>query len=153
MKKIAFMSIALAVVLFGGGLVAYAGYGNGPGSGQCAGGGTGQCLSGACTGPVIACSGEVETITGAVAAYNSPGNGITVDTGTAVETLYGVGPFWYWERNAIDRPEIGETVTATAQTVTIGDRTVKVIMSLTIDGQTMSLRDAATCVPLWRNRR
>lgn len=153
MKKIALSGITVIVLLLAGGIAAYAGYGNGPGSGQCPSVGSGQCLSGTCSGPVIACSGAVETITGAVAAYSSPGNGMVVDTGTTIESLYGIGPVWYWERNAMDRPEIGETITANVETVTIGDRTVKVIISVTIDGQTLPLRDTSTCVPLWRGRR
>lgn len=154
MKKTLITAFALVVVLLAGSLAAYAGYGNGPrGSGQCLPGGSGQCLSGTCTGPVITCSGVVETITGAVAAYSTPGNGMIIDTGAAVETLYGIGPVWYWERSSMDRPEVGETVTAAVETVTVGERTVKIIISLTVDGQTISLRDTSTCIPLWRNRR
>jgi len=145
MKKTALAGITLVVVLLAGSLAAYAGYGMGPGAGR--------CLAGTCTGPLIACSGTVETITGVVADYSSPGNGMVVDTGEAVETLNGVGPVWFWERSGMDRPEIGETITAAVETVTIGDRTVKVIISLTIDGQTITLRDSATCVPVWRGRR
>ncbi len=145
MKKIVIASFALVVLLLAGSLAAYAGYGHGPGNGQ--------CPNGTCSGPIIACSGTVETLTGIVAGYNSPGNGMVLDTGTAVETLYGIGPVWYWERNSMDKPEIGETVTVAVETAAIADKTVKVIVSVTMDGQTLSLRDAGTCIPLWRSRR
>ncbi len=153
MKRIMTIGLA-ALILLAGTFVALAGNGMGPGTGICPNAtGTGTCPNGDCTGPILSCSGVVETITGTVESYGMPGGGLVVVTDTSTETLYGIGPLWYWERNDMDRPEIGETVTIQAETVTIGSTTKKVIVSITIDGRTLVLRDAATCLPLWRGAR
>ena len=80
-----------------------------------------------------------------------PGAGMTIQTDAGIQTVFGLGPIWYWDANNIDRPELGESVSTMVSGVTVSDR--KVIMSITIDGQTLQLRDSATCLPVWRGKR
>lgn len=154
MKRTMTIGLAALLIILAGAFVALAGNKMGPGSGVCASAvGTGTCPNGDCTGPILACSGVMETITGTVESLGIPGGGLVVKTDASTETLYGIGPFWYWERNGIDRPEIGEAVTVEAESVTIGSTTEKVIVSITIGDQKLALRDGATCLPLWRGKR
>lgn len=154
MKKGMTIGLAVALIMVAGAFMAFAGNGMGPGTGVCPNAsGTGVCLNGGCTGPILSCSGFVETITGTVASLGVPGGGLVVRTETSTETLFGIGPYWYWEGSGMDRPEVGETVTIAAETVTIGSETKKVIVSITIGDQTLDLRDASTCLPLWRGQR
>jgi len=97
------------------------------------------------------CSGSPETITGAVTGDWMPGAGLTVLTEGGAQTVFGLGPIWYWEANSMDRPEIGESVSAVVSGVTVAE--VKVILAITIDGQTLQLRDPLTCLPVWRGKR
>lgn len=156
MKRKMTTGLAALLILLAGAFGAFAGNGMGPGTGvgpNATAAAIGTCPNSDCTGPVLSCSGVIETITGTVESYGIPGGGLVVVTDTSTETLYGLGPMWYWERNDMDRPEIGETVTIQAETVTIGSVTKKVIISITINGQTLVLRDSATCLPLWRGQR
>lgn len=154
MKRTMTTGLAAVLILLAGAFVALAGNGMGPGTGVCPNAaGTSICPNGDCTGPILSCSGVVETITGTVVSFGIPGGGLVVQADNSTETLYGMGPVWYWERNGIDRPEIGETVTVEAETVSIGSTTRKVIISITINGQTLVLRDSTTCLPLWRGQR
>ncbi|MBA4373940.1 MAG: hypothetical protein C0402_13910 [Thermodesulfovibrio sp.] len=97
------------------------------------------------------CSGNPETIIGQVTGAWVPGAGLTIQTDAGAQSVFGLGPLWYWDSANIDRPEIGEGVSVVASAVTVTDK--KVILSITIDGQTLQLRDPATCLPVWRGKR
>ncbi len=128
----------------------------GAGPGTCPGGRS-WALAGSEQGQMInlqfqnICSGSPETITGIVTDAWVPGSGLTVTTDNSSQTLFGLGPIWYWDLNNIDRPEIGESVSVLATGVTLSDR--KVILSITIDDQTIELRNPQTCLPVWRGQR
>lgn len=97
------------------------------------------------------CSGSPETLTGVVTGAGVPGAGLTIQTDGGPVTVFGLGPIWYWDAGNIDRPEIGEGISIVASGVTVSDR--KVILSITIDGQNLQLRDPSTCLPVWRGKR
>ena len=96
------------------------------------------------------CEGTLFTVTGIVVNIGLPGEGVVIDTGTAVVTIYGIGSLDYWAANNIVRPAIGEVITVTGYTVDLSGATLNVAMSITVGGVTLQLRDATTCVPLWR---
>ena len=76
-----------------------------------------------------------------------------VDTGAGLETVYGIGPVWYWDSQVIDKPEIGDTVSIDARSVEF-PLVVKIIaVSITIEGQTIELRDPVSGYPLWGSNR
>ncbi len=130
-------------------------FGAGPGTGTCPGNGTGygyaQGLMNYQQTAQTICSGSTETITGVVTGAWVPGAGLTIETDSGPQTVFGLGPIWYWDAGNIDRPEIGESVSVVASGVTVSDR--KVMLSITIDGQSLQLRDPSTCLPVWRGKR
>jgi len=127
----------------------------GPGAGTCPGAGSATGFRQGQTFPQQTsrniCSGSPETLTGMVTGAWVPGAGLTIQTDGGPQTVFGLGPLWYWDAGDIDRPEIGESVSVVASGVTVSDR--KVILSITIEGQTLQLRDPATCLPVWRGKR
>lgn len=138
--------VAASALVFGGESYAQ-GRGAGAGAGMMQGihAGTGG------TATYNICDGASQTITGKVVNFGWPINGLEINTGSVNETVYGVGPYWYWDSKNIDIPEIGEPVTAVVSAVTVS--TEKVILSLTLGADTIQLRDTATCQPLWRGGR
>ncbi len=139
--------VAASALVFGGESYAQ-GRGAGAGAGMMQGihAGTGG------TATYNICDGTSQAITGKVVNFGWPINGLEISTGAATNTtVYGVGPYWYWDSKNIDMPEIGEPVTAVVSAVTVS--TEKVILSLTLGADTIQLRDTATCQPLWRGGR
>jgi hypothetical protein len=132
------------VLLFALGAIA----GKGPGM---AGAGGIQQGGGACLLSLY--DGTPVTITGAVVSFRIPGSGLLIDTGDSIETVYGIGPYWYWEAKGIERPEIGEVVTVNAFKVEFSDAVRNIASSITVEGQTLTLRDSETGAPLWRGGR
>lgn len=96
------------------------------------------------------CDGTPFTITGVVVEIGIPGEGMALDTGISVVTIYGIGSPGYWAANLIDRPEVGELVTVTGYIVDLTDRTLNIAASITLGGMALAFRDPVTCVPLWR---
>ncbi len=97
-------------------------------------------------------SGTPVTIAGTVIGIGSH-NGLVLDTDNGQVTVYGIGPEWYWEKNEVERPDIGETVTLNAYEVLFSDGTRYVASSVTIGNDTLNLRDPETGCPLWRGAR
>ncbi|MFQ3573561.1 MAG: hypothetical protein SNJ53_02890 [Thermodesulfovibrionales bacterium] len=139
-KKLLIVLVGVFVV--GVGLAQAAGFGN-----------YGNCVGPNCNPnnpmSVNICAGTPETITGVVKNINIPGNGMVINTPSGDVTVYGIGPYWYWDRNNVARPDIGETVTAVVSSLT----TIKynVILSIQIGNESIQLRDTSTCQPLWRS--
>lgn len=96
------------------------------------------------------CDGLPFTVTGIVVEIGIPGDGIVIDTGSGVVTVYGIGSTEFWAANSVARPAIGEVVTITGYTVELTDKTLNVAASITVGGVTLLLRDPDTCAPLWR---
>jgi hypothetical protein len=99
------------------------------------------------------CEGTPFTVTGIVVNIGVPGEGVIIDTGTSLVTIYGIGSLDFWAANNITRPAVGELITVTGYTVELTDITLNVAMSVTVAGVTLQLRDVTTCVPLWRTMR
>jgi hypothetical protein len=96
------------------------------------------------------------TICGTVVGYALPGLVVKTEEGEEV-TVYGIGPWWFWRSQGIERPKVGEDVTIIAYEVTLNDGQVCLIAKEIETNQgTMVLRDAETGLPLWsgpmRNR-
>ncbi len=105
------------------------------------------------TGPIvnIFSDGVPVTISGVIAESSYDGTGVQIDTGTEVITVYGLGSYRYWDSLGVERPSVGDTVTVNGYEVTFSDGTVKIIAAdVTVDGQTIELRDPETGTPLWR---
>ncbi|MFH0998802.1 MAG: hypothetical protein V1844_25405 [Pseudomonadota bacterium] len=128
------MVLVCAMVLFGAGM-SLAGQGKGPGDG---------------TGPIHdILSGVPFTFTGDVIEFVQAGS-LTLATADGNVQLYGIGPVSYWESQNMAYPVIGDTLTANGFTVNYNGVYENVVMSITIDGTTIDLRDPITGKPLWR---
>lgn len=104
------------------------------------------------TGPMVSIfDGIPVTISGVVTSVGTQGQGIAIDTGTEVVTVYGMGPVKFWDAASVARPEVGEAITVNGYEVTFSDGTSKIIAtSVTVDGQSIELRNATDGTPLWR---
>ncbi len=90
-------------------------------------------------------------IEGMVTAIGTPGTGMSVDTGDEVLTVYGIGPVWFWNKIGVARPEIGEQVSVSGFEVTLSDGSTRIIATeITVGDATITLRDAETGIPAWR---
>ena len=100
------------------------------------------------------CAGEPVTISGTVVdAGVSTAQGMRIDTGSEVVTVYGIGPIRYWNSLEIARPDVGDQVEIDANTVTFSDGTKKdIAITVTIGDVQVDLRDD-DCIPLWRGGR
>lgn len=135
MKKHFFSMVAVCmVVLFGAGM-GFAGQGKGPGDG---------------TGPIHdVLSGIPFAIEGDVVGIAQDGS-LTLSTIDGDVQLYGIGPAYYWESEAVAYPEIGETLTASGFIVDYNGIDRYVVITVTIEGTSIELRDPETGKPLWR---
>lgn len=129
--------VIMLVLVVGIGSVYAGGYGN---FGNCP-----NCIN---TPITNLCVGTAETITGTVKTVGVPGNGLVLNTANGDITVYGVGPYWYWDKQNVDLPDIGEVVTAVVSNISTTN--YKILLSITVGSQTLQLRDPATCLPLWR---
>lgn len=100
-------------------------------------------------------TGTPMEITGVVSEIGLQGQGLKVDTGDGIVTVYGMGPIRYWTESGIDRPTVGEEVLINAVEVTFSDGSKKIIaldITMMVDGErieTIDLRDDSG-LPLWR---
>jgi len=142
-----------ALFLAAGSGLAYnsAGHHGGNGGGQF-GGGHGGGSGGGTGTPYICEYGEDATVSGVVASVNLWGMGmaVAIDEENTV-TVYGMGPWWYWETQGVALPSVGDRVTVSIKHVLINQTERNVAMSLTnsTTGESISLRDAETCYPYW----
>ncbi len=131
-------------------------YHGGGGSGYHGGGNGGYHGGGATGTPYICEYGEDATVTGVVISVNLWGAGMVValdEENTA--TVYGLGPWWYWDAQGIALPSVGDSVTVKIKHVEINGTERDVAMSITNDTTTksISLRDPETCYPYWSGGR
>jgi hypothetical protein len=112
-----------------------------------------QACKGSALGPcMLIVNGEPVTVSGTVYAVPYAGQGLTVDTGEGLVTVYGIGPQWYWDLLGIDKPDVGETVEIEAIKMTFVDKTEKIIvLSVAIGDDAVELRDE-NGRPLWRGK-
>ena len=149
MRKILSGSVVtvLVILLSSGLALAGNGYGGGGQGGQGIGGGTGISL---------VCTGSAVTVTGMVSDLSYFGSGMVVTTADGEDvTIYGIGPYRYWESQGVDRPEVGEAVMVTGMKIDLNGATRIVAMSITIN-ETTTIELREECVdgiggwPLWR---
>lgn len=90
------------------------------------------------------------TISGTVVEALYAGQGITVDTGVEIVTVYGFGPQFYWDDLGSVKPSAGEETDIEALEVTFSDGSTRIFATrVTIGDDVITLRDE-NCVPLWR---
>lgn len=97
-------------------------------------------------------TGTPMEISGVVSEVCTGGQGIKVDTGRGIITVYGLGPIRYWTETGIDRPTVGEDLIIKAVEVTFSDDSTKIIaldITVVASGETIDLRDDSG-LPLWR---
>ncbi|MEI6127726.1 MAG: hypothetical protein WCQ99_14365 [Pseudomonadota bacterium] len=92
------------------------------------------------------------SIQGTITAFCT-GSGITVDTGAGLVSVYGIGPWWYWDAQQMDRPKVGDTVSIDAQDVPLSTGVETFAIAITINDETIQLRDGTTGCPLWQGCR
>jgi len=146
------MLLALALVPLGGQALAAGppdtpmpgpGAGQGPGAGMMNGGNYSYILS-----------GTPFTYSGTVVSVNYyTGGGLVLATDSGNQTLYGIGPYWYWDQQGYTWPQVGDIVTGQGYTVDLGGTERNILMSITTaDGRSLQLRDPDTGRPLWLNQ-
>ncbi len=103
------------------------------------------------TGAQFIFQGQPVTIQGVVAGVGGFGQGIQIDTGSQVISVFGVGPVWFWESQGSTFPTVGEPITIEGYQVTMSDNVSRIIaVKATTYGQTVELRDPQTGIPQWR---
>lgn len=149
MMTIGILCLLMAAPTFAAGGFGNGGFGNRGGGGQGPAFGTGP---GDGTGPIApVLEGEEFTVAGTISAFGGRGQGVEIDTGDEIVTVYGIGPIRFWENLGIDPPDVGDGVSVTVIAATFSDGSIKNIATgIDIGGQTIELRDAETGLPLWR---
>jgi hypothetical protein len=138
MKKFLTLTTAILVLTFMAGGWAWAGKGIGPGDG---------------TGPIYdILSGATFQYTGDVISLIA-GAGMEISTESGNVKVYGLGPIRYWDRLGIDPPVVGDAVEVSGYAVDYNGVERNVLTSITMDGETVPLRDPATGAPLWKGGR
>jgi len=143
---------------FGGGGGGYGTYG----SEYCGGPGSG-------TGMPYICEGETKIfenfIVTSIGVYGAGlGANMTISqsktAGAASHTIFGLGPWWFWNNNGVNLPAVGDKVTVDAKEIDISGTKTIIAMSITVyhdheagdtteDKATLQLRDPETCYPNW----
>ena len=158
MKKSLFCISVGLMILFVGSGSAFARHGGGQGGGGQGGGGYsgggGYCGG---TGIPYICDGASDKYTGSVTAINVYGAGLganmTIDENGVAYTVFGLGPWWFWNAEGGNLPAVGDTVTVTVMKIEISGTERIVAMSVTVTDdegtKTIQLRDTETCYPNW----
>ncbi len=90
-------------------------------------------------------------ISGTVVTIGISGHPYQIDTGTEVVSVYGFGPLKFWNSLGVASPAVGENIMLEAYEVTFSDGSSRIIaFSVTVENDTVVLRDSDTGVPLWR---
>lgn len=131
--------LAMAVVLCSGS--SYAGNGKGNGTGTCR-----QICSTGISQNILA--GTPFVYEGTVVSICSD-MGVVIATEEGNVTVYGIGPVYYWNALDVDRPLVGDAITASGYMVNYSGVERNIVMSITIDGIEVQLRDPVTAKPLW----
>ncbi|MCF8119399.1 MAG: hypothetical protein K9L83_04245 [Deltaproteobacteria bacterium] len=143
MKKVLTGSIIAVMVVFLSAGAALAGYGQG-GNKRGAGDGTGP-VHDIYSGTPFTYEGDVIEMV--------PGQGLLIATESGNVTVYGIGPFRYWDSVGVDRPAVGDTITVTGYEVDYNGEIRNIATTITIDPDVVDLRDPETGAPLWRGGR
>ncbi|MCK4761802.1 MAG: hypothetical protein KAW12_06340 [Candidatus Aminicenantes bacterium] len=96
---------------------------------------------------------EGEVICAYTSNFGMTGSGMQIATAAGNISVVGMGPQFYWEISEVDRPVAGDIVTAKGFAVDYNGNAVNVLMSITVNGVFVQLRDPETGAPLWRGGR
>lgn len=88
--------------------------------------------------------------TGEVISVGYGGAGMVIEIENAEVIIYGLGPIWFWDCKNVSRPVAGDVIEVSGYTVDYNDIQRNIAVSITIDGETLELRDPETGAPLWR---
>ena len=99
--------------------------------------------------PADIISGEAFDISGEVVGVIAP-HGIEVETDDGTVNLFGIGPAKYWEELGFYFPEAGDQIQATGYILDADGLERYILFTISIDGETLELRDSETGEPLWR---
>ncbi len=97
--------------------------------------------------------GTLFTYTGEVTSVGYGGRGMVIEPDEEVDEeviIYGLGPLWFWDCKNVSRPLVENMIEVTGYTVEYNDGQRNIAVSITIDDETIELRDPATGAPLWR---
>ncbi len=101
---------------------------------------------------LLIANGDPITVSGTVYEVRHGGQGLIVDTGQELVTIFGMGPQWYWNLLGVDKPDVGEALEIQAVQIRFSDGTEKVIaISITMGEDVVPLRDE-NGRPLWRSK-
>lgn len=87
---------------------------------------------------------------GEVISIGYGGSGMVIETEDAEVMIYGLGPLWFWNCKNVSRPVVGDAIKINGYAVDYNDVQRNIAVFITIDGQTIELRDPETGAPLWR---
>jgi len=133
-KKLISLVAVCAIVLMGMGM-SYADKGKGPGDG---------------TGPFHDILAGVFFEEDGVVVTIGMGDGMVIAVDGQNITIYGIGPYWYWNSQGVDRPMVGDQVEVSGYIVNYNGVNRYIAMSVTVDEGTVQLRDPETGAPLWK---
>ncbi|QTA82189.1 Uncharacterized protein dnl_45600 [Desulfonema limicola] len=161
LKKVFILTIVMAMgAVMQGQAFAKGGFGRGMGQGQAVNGDIADNQAsefkrgrglGNGMGPVVnILEGEPVVVSGAIAEIGYYGQGVQIDNGTEIITVYGIGPVMYWEQLEVPYPVVADTIIVNGSKVVFSDGSEKIIaLSVTAGQDEIALRDAETGFPLW----
>ena len=111
--------------------------GNGKGAGD------GSMLDVGLTEPII--------FVGVVSDAGIAGSGLSIDDGTEITTIYGMGPLGYWNSIEVLKPAIGDSIEVAAVLVTFTDGSERwIAVSVSIEGESDPVLLRTVDGPAWR---
>lgn len=97
-------------------------------------------------------AGEPFSLSGRVQSFPRQGALSIVDAEGATHAIYGLGPRWFWQDAGVARPRAGDTVAIEGRMLDCGVGREKVALSVTVEGETVRLRDPTNGLPIWARR-
>lgn len=88
--------------------------------------------------------------TGTVVNAGTAGSGLSIDDGTEITVIYGMGPLGYWNYLEVLKPAIGDDVAIAAVLVSFSDEDRWIAVSLTVGDKIVILRTVDG--PAWRGQ-
>lgn len=131
------------------------GTGNGTGPGNGTGNGQGQNGTGCWWGdPALLLDGEPYNLEGSLLSlgYTSQGGGggvMVLETDQGRISIYGTGPYWYWQDLGVEWPSAGDVIGAEGYLAVQDGLGMNIAFGLTVNGIYVPLRDPETGLPLW----
>ncbi len=98
------------------------------------------------------CQGKLVNLEGTIVGLVA-GEGLVFETNGERLSLCGLGPRWFWQKQGVQRPRIGEEIEVTGYQVELQNgQEVLIAKEIRLkDGTLVNLRDDS-CYPLWLKR-